>query len=112
VLQFEVPPASHLHGVTIGELRLPKGAVVGLVVRDRQSLVPAREMRLRHGDQMLIVVPRSVRAGVERRLRAVSRAGRLAGWYGEKGDPEPSAQRSDLAMLVDRFRRRRAEDGP
>ena len=65
----------HLHGVTIGELRLPRGAVVGIVVRDQESLVPAREMRLRHGDQLLIVVPRSLRAGVERRVGAC-RAGR------------------------------------
>lgn len=107
VLQFEVPPGSHLHGVTIGELRLPKGAVVGLIVRDHESMVPAREIRLRHGDQLLIVVPRKLREDVERRLRAVSRAGRLAGWYGESGDLDPDAQRSDVALLVERWRRRR-----
>jgi hypothetical protein len=56
-------------------------------------------------------VPRALRSRVERRLRAVSRAGRLAGWYGEKGDPEPEEQRSDVAALVDRLRRRSPEEG-
>lgn len=112
VLQFEVPSESHLHGVTIGELRLPKGAVVGIVVRDHESIVPARELRLRHGDQVLVVVPRNLRALVERRMRAVSRAGALAGWYGERGDPEGAGRRDDLAPLLNRFRRRPEPPAP
>ncbi|MGD9957691.1 MAG: potassium/proton antiporter [Candidatus Nanopelagicales bacterium] len=109
VLQFEVPQGSLLHGVTIGELRLPKGAVVGLVAREHEALVPAREMRLRVGDQLLVVVPRELREPVERRLRAVSRAGRLAGWKGELGDPDPEVVLSDLEVLRSRLRRRPAE---
>lgn len=107
VLQFEVPPASRLHGVTVVELRLPPGALVSLIVRDGTSMVPDRELRLRHGDHLLLVVPRILREPVERRLRAVSRAGRLAGWYGEEGDPEPSGRpASDLGALIGRLRRR------
>lgn len=109
VLQFEVPLESKLQGVTIGELRLPKGAVISLIARDREPLVPAREMRLRSGDQILIVVPRAVRSQVERRLRAVSRAGRLAGWYGEKGDPDPDVVQTDIEVLRARFRRTRTD---
>lgn len=109
VLQFDVPVGSLLQGVTVGELRLPQGAVVSLIARDREPLVPAREMRLRETDQLLIVVPRHLREQVERRLRAVSRAGRLAGWYGEKGDPDPEVTLTDLEILRARFRRRRTE---
>jgi cell volume regulation protein A len=109
VLQFDVPGGSLLQGVTVGELRLPKGAVVSLIARDHEPLVPAREMRLREGDQLLLVVPRHLRAEVERRLRAVSRAGRLAGWYGEKGDPDPEFVQTDLEILRARFRRTRTE---
>lgn len=109
VLQFDVPSGSKLQGVTVGELRLPKGAVVSLIARDHEPLVPAREMRLREADQLLIVVPRHLRADVERRLRAVSRAGRLAGWYGEKGDPDPQVVLTDVEILRARFRRSRTE---
>ena len=79
------------------------------VARDHEPLVPAREMRLRSGDQILIVVPRALRGQVERRLRAVSRAGRLAGWYGEKGDPDPDVVQTDLEVLRARFRRTRTD---
>jgi cell volume regulation protein A len=34
---------------------------------------------------LLIVTPAAVRQQTERRLRAVSRAGKLAGWFGEYG---------------------------
>jgi cell volume regulation protein A len=37
------------------------------------------------GDQALLVSTRRSRAEAERRLRAVSRAGRLATWRGESG---------------------------
>ena len=34
---------------------------------------------------LTLVVPAAVRERTERRLRAVSRAGKLAGWFGEHG---------------------------
>jgi cell volume regulation protein A len=37
------------------------------------------------GDQALLVSARRSRPEAERRLRAVSRAGRLASWRGEEG---------------------------
>jgi cell volume regulation protein A len=37
------------------------------------------------GDQALLVSARRSRPAAEQRLRAVSRAGRLAGWRGETG---------------------------
>jgi cell volume regulation protein A len=40
---------------------------------------------LRTGDRLLIVASADVREQTERRLRAVSRAGKLAGWFGERG---------------------------
>jgi cell volume regulation protein A len=53
---------------------------VTLVVRDGESFVPDRWTRLRHGDELLVIVPHDQRGSVERRLRAVSRGGPLAGW--------------------------------
>ncbi|MFC4008432.1 potassium/proton antiporter [Nonomuraea purpurea] len=85
LLQVKVPPGSLLHGVEVFELRLPSGAAVTLVVRDGKSFVPGSTTRIRVNDQLLLVTTAACRDQVERRLRAVSRSGKLAGWYGERG---------------------------
>jgi potassium/hydrogen antiporter len=87
LMQLRVPDTSRLHGVYLPELRLPEDAAVVLVVRDGRPFVPDRETRLMRGDQALLVSARGSRAEAERRLRAVSRAGRLATWRGEAGQP-------------------------
>lgn len=85
LLQIKIPPGSKLHGVEIFELRFPSGAAVTLVVRDGRSFVPDGTTRLRVDDQLLVVTTAACRDEVEARLRAVSRRGKLAGWYGEQG---------------------------
>jgi cell volume regulation protein A len=85
LLQMEVPPGSKLAGVHLDELRLPVGASVTLVLRDGAGFVPAPDTRLKVGDSLLIVATASVRDAAERRLRAVSRRGRLARWFDEYG---------------------------
>lgn len=85
LLQVKVPPGSLLHGVEVFELRLPAGAAVTLIVRDGKTSVPSDTTRIRADDQLLVVTTAECRDQVERRLRAVSRRGKLAGWYGEQG---------------------------
>jgi cell volume regulation protein A len=85
LVQMTVPPGSRLHGVYLPELRLPEDAAVVLIVRDGRSFVPDNTTRLMRGDQALLVSARRSRPEAERRLRAVSRAGRLASWRGEQG---------------------------
>jgi len=80
VLEVTVGPTSRLHGVEVFELRLPPGANVTMVVRGGHAFVPTPRTALRHGDQMLIVATAESRLAAERRVRQVSRAGRLAGW--------------------------------
>jgi cell volume regulation protein A len=87
LLQMTVPERSRLHGVYLPELRLPEDAAVVLIVRAGRSFVPDDTTRLMRGDQALLVSARRSRQEAERRLRAVSRAGRLASWRGEIGDP-------------------------
>lgn len=86
LLDIRIPPDSLLDGVEIFELRLPQGAAITLVVRDGASFVPESSTRLQAGDKLLVVTTLEARAEAERRLRAVSRRGKLAGWYGERGD--------------------------
>jgi potassium/hydrogen antiporter len=85
LMQLRVPDNSRLHGVYLPELRLPEDAAVVLVVREGKPFVPDENTRLMRGDQALLVSSRASRAEAERRLRAVSRAGRLATWRGETG---------------------------
>jgi cell volume regulation protein A len=84
LLELEIPNGSLLAGVYVDELRLPSGAVVTLVLRDGVGFVPESRTRLRAGDSLLIVATAAVRGEAERRLRAVSRRGRLARWLGDQ----------------------------
>ncbi|WAX79559.1 potassium/proton antiporter [Streptomyces sp. KMM 9044] len=85
LLSVDVPEGSRMHGVEVGELRLPEGAAVTLVVRGGTSFVPGPTTILRRGDELLVVATDPVRDAVERRLRAVGRGGKLAGWLGADG---------------------------
>ncbi len=80
VLEITVGDESLIGGVTVAELRLPVGSNIALVVRGGTSLVPTGHSRLRHGDQLLVIVPAHQRKATLQRLQAVSREGRLAGW--------------------------------
>jgi len=90
VLQVTIPDRSRMHGVYISQLRLPAPAVIALLLRDGEPIPVVPTVRLQSGDQLLIVAPERVRSRTERRLRAVSRGGALAGWFGERGDREPA----------------------
>jgi cell volume regulation protein A len=80
LLQVSISPESKMHGVEVGELRLPAGASVSMIIRDGQTLIPERRTVLRHGDDLLVVTPRKLRDRTEERLRRVSARGRLAQW--------------------------------
>jgi potassium/hydrogen antiporter len=88
LLEVEVMLGSGMVGCYISELTLPGGADVALLVRSGRSAAPTAGTRLRPGDRLLVVATAEVRLATERRLRAVSRRGPLAGWYGEHGHPD------------------------
>ncbi|GAA1797532.1 potassium/proton antiporter [Planosporangium flavigriseum] len=92
LIELTIEPGSRLHGVEVFELRLPDPCAVALVVRDKRAFVPQPTTRLTTGDQLLVVATTAQREAVERRLRAVARAGRLASWFGETGDPDGPTQ--------------------
>ncbi|MGP4021894.1 potassium/proton antiporter [Actinomadura sp. 3N407] len=85
LLEIRIPADSMLNGVEIFELRLPPGASITLIVRNGSSFVPEPTTPLQASDTLLVVTTDAVREATERRLRAVSRKGKLAGWFGEKG---------------------------
>ncbi len=81
LLQVHIPNGSHLHGVRVGELRLPPNVAISLVIREGRMFAPHGRDQLRTGDEILIVTPSHVRDIVNDRLRAVGRRGRLARWH-------------------------------
>lgn len=85
LLQVQLSQASKMHGVYLGELRLPRGATVSLVVRDGAGFTPDAGTRFRRGDQLLVVTTSAARAVTEARIRAVDAGGRLARWRGVTG---------------------------
>ncbi len=87
LLQVHVTAKSRLHGVEIAELRLPRGTSVSLVVRGDDSFTPTLQTAIRRGDDLLVVTRRADRDATERRLQAVSRDGRLAGWVRREAPP-------------------------
>jgi cell volume regulation protein A len=89
LLQVTIAPKSKMHGVEVGELRLPQGASVSLVIRAGDVLVPERRTVLRAGDDLVVVTPRKLREATETRLRQVSENGRLAQWLGDPSRREP-----------------------
>jgi len=80
MLQVTISPVSQLHGVEVGELRLPEGSIVSMLVRDGKAIVPDRRTVLRRGDDLLVVTPRGLREPTVQRLRTVSAHGRLGRW--------------------------------
>ncbi len=90
LLSVAIPKESRMHGVEVGELRLPPGSAVTLVVRDGESFVPMPTTVLRRGDELLVVATDPVRDAAEKRLRAVGHGGKLAGWLGTDGEKHQS----------------------
>src|SRR4051794_22144664 len=84
LLQVTISPVSQMHGVEVGELRLPRGSSVAMVIREGETIVPERRTVLRHGDDLLVVAPRKLREQTEERPRQVSEHGRLAQWLGTR----------------------------
>jgi cell volume regulation protein A len=87
LLTMTLSPGSRLHNVTVLELQLPDPSVITLIIRAGRSFVPEPITRLQVGDELMIVTTTATRELAERRLRAVSRRGRLAYWFDEYGDP-------------------------
>ena len=81
LLQITISPTSKMHGVEVGELRLPRGSSVSMIIRDDETLVPERRTVLKRGNDLLVVAPRRQRDATEERLvRSASVAASRSGW--------------------------------
>ncbi|MFJ1973857.1 potassium channel family protein [Streptomyces sp. NPDC087903] len=55
VIETAITPQSRTAGDVLGDVRLPEGTVVATIVRDGQPTVPDPTLRLRPGDEILLV---------------------------------------------------------
>lgn len=55
VIETAITPQSRAVGRVLGDIRLPEGTVVATIVRDGQPTVPDPVIRLRAGDEILLV---------------------------------------------------------
>ena len=92
LLQVKISPVSRMHGVEVGELRLPPGASVSLIIRDGESIVPDGVPSCGAGTSCSWSRRASIGEQTEERLRAVSLGGRLAHWLG----PDRAAELTGL----------------
>ncbi|CAM05340.1 potassium/proton antiporter (CPA1 family) [Saccharopolyspora erythraea NRRL 2338] len=88
MLTLAIPEKSGLHYVSVLELRLPGPSMITLVIREGRTFVPQPHTKLLGGDTLIIVTTSAHREDTERRLRAISRRGKLARWFGEHGEPD------------------------
>ncbi len=79
-IQFTVPVDGRLVGLWISDLRLPRGAVLSLLVRGHQVIEPDPEMRLRAKDKLLLAVEDGLLERVQSRLWLLNEYGPLARW--------------------------------
>lgn len=80
LLQFVVPTGSHLSGMYVSDLRLPRGVALSMLVREKKVSIPEGTTRLKAEDRLLLAVPAGVLVQTQNRLRLLSRHGHLARW--------------------------------
>ncbi len=80
LVQFQVPEHSKLIGLHVSDLRLPRGAVISMIVRGQDILIPDGGRRLRGSDKLLLAVPAHLVERTQNRLLLLSEHGMLARW--------------------------------
>lgn len=54
VLEFVVKPGSYITRGPIRELKIPEGAIIGGIVRDKTSLIAVGDLEIREGDHVVV----------------------------------------------------------
>lgn len=70
LLQVDLPVGSRWHEMPVRELQLGRKAILALVLRDEEAIVPTGETVLRVDDRLFIFVPQGTAAKVEALFRS------------------------------------------
>ena len=55
IMEAEVMETSPLVGATLGDKKLPRGVIIGAIVRDRKVLIPRVDTDIRTGDRVILL---------------------------------------------------------
>ena len=93
VLEYPVGERDAIVGRLVNQLELPREALVSVIVRDDEALLPRGSTEIEAGDRLHILVRGQVRDGRRGAVRALARRARSA-------SPSPGARRP-LGPLAD-----------
>ncbi|MEA2023445.1 MAG: Trk system potassium transporter TrkA [Actinomycetota bacterium] len=65
-LEIEIMEHAPAIGISIGDLRLPDGAVIGAILRSGEAIVPRGSSRFRKGDRVVVLSTPDIIGAVER----------------------------------------------
>ena len=69
VVEFQVPARSRVLKRPLAELKFPREAIVGAVIRGEQIFVPSGQFQFEEGDQALVFTLTDALPGLERMFR-------------------------------------------
>ena len=128
VLEFPVRPGDAIAGRLVNQLQLPRDALVSVIVREDEALLPRGSSEIAEGDRLHILVRQSARAEVEQlfdrwregpieepelplpALRGRSAIFSVRPWNDEEGDPA-APESIDGAAVRRTLRTRREQRG-
>ena len=103
MIEFAVKPGYAIVGRLVNELGLPREALVNVIVRENEALLPRGSTRLQADDRLYIIL----REGVRREVQALFERWR----EGPIGEPEPPPPRMQGRAPIFTVRPWRPEDG-
>jgi cell volume regulation protein A len=65
IVDYTIGETSGLVGRPIGDLRLPEGALVALISRDKSLIAPRGSTELRAGDHVFVIAPPDIKSDVD-----------------------------------------------
>jgi trk system potassium uptake protein len=72
IIEVTLPPASRLVGRPLADLHLPADAAVLTIIRCENVLIPAPDLELRAGDELVLLVARQIEGQLRDQLRFIS----------------------------------------
>ena len=70
ILEAEVLETSPLVGATLGDRKLPRGVIIGAIVRDLEVLIPRGDTDIRLGDRVILLAATGTIREVEKLFAA------------------------------------------